>query len=319
MNRPYPVLAAALAGALLPSASALAHGFAGDRFFPATIQTDDPFVADEGSLPTVAKNPTDAAGTQSYTVESDLSKRLTPSTDILAQYEWNYFQPRGAPAHYGFGSLLTGLQYQLFINAPHEAMALVGLNEIWGHTGAVNQGGAANYTTIEPAFDWGKGFGDLPDSLSWFQPLAVTGNLFVDFPARVNNDGMVNQTVFNAGFAIEYSLEYLEHQVKDVGLSWPFDRLIPLVEITSATPINRGTVAGSSSPFNGFITNNEGRATTGVIAPGIIWSGQYYQIAAEAVLPYGEGQGHGVGGLIQLHFYYDDIFPQSFGRPTFGD
>jgi hypothetical protein len=34
--------------------SASAHGFAGDRFFPATITTDDPFAASELSLPTVS-------------------------------------------------------------------------------------------------------------------------------------------------------------------------------------------------------------------------------------------------------------------------
>ena len=33
------------------NSAALAHGFAGQRFFPATILTDDPFVADEMSLP----------------------------------------------------------------------------------------------------------------------------------------------------------------------------------------------------------------------------------------------------------------------------
>src|SRR5437667_9228315 len=31
-----------------------AHGFAGARFFPATLSSDDPFVADELSLPTVS-------------------------------------------------------------------------------------------------------------------------------------------------------------------------------------------------------------------------------------------------------------------------
>jgi hypothetical protein len=33
---------------------AAAHGFAGKRFFPATITNDDPFVADELSLPTAS-------------------------------------------------------------------------------------------------------------------------------------------------------------------------------------------------------------------------------------------------------------------------
>src|SRR5207237_4059147 len=34
--------------------TASAHGFAGSRFFPATLSTDDLFVADEFSLPTVS-------------------------------------------------------------------------------------------------------------------------------------------------------------------------------------------------------------------------------------------------------------------------
>src|SRR5260370_201145 len=41
-------------GALAPAA-ALAHGLAGKRFFPATLATDDPFVSDELSLPTIQR------------------------------------------------------------------------------------------------------------------------------------------------------------------------------------------------------------------------------------------------------------------------
>ncbi len=43
-----------LAEPLLISAAVLAHGIAGDRFFPVTLAIDDPFVADELSLPTIA-------------------------------------------------------------------------------------------------------------------------------------------------------------------------------------------------------------------------------------------------------------------------
>ncbi|HUB96536.1 MAG TPA: hypothetical protein VL993_11490, partial [Stellaceae bacterium] len=158
--------AAALAAVLtIPGAAAEAHGFAGDRFFPATLQTDDPFVADEMSLPTLTKNPTDPSGNESYSVESDIAKRVTRDFGLTAQYEWNYFQPKGAPATSGFGSLTTGAQYQLFIDAPHELMALAGLDITWGHTGAVHNGGADDHTTLEPTFDFGKGFGDLPESL----------------------------------------------------------------------------------------------------------------------------------------------------------
>jgi hypothetical protein len=302
---------AAPLGALCAALSqqALAHGFAGDRFFPATIQTDDPFVADEMSLPTLTKNPTDPSGGQSYSAEFDIAKRLTPRFGLTADYEWNYFQPKGAPATHGFGSLTTGAQYQLFVDAPHEVMALAGVDVTWGHTGAVNAGGADDHTTISPTLAWGKGFGDLPDALPWLRPFAITGNLAVDFPTRINSAGNLNQNVFNASFAIEYSLEFLQHHVRDIGLGPPFDRLIPLVEITTATPLNRGFNTGAG------LTNGTGMATTGVIAPGLIWAGQYFQIGAEAIIPYGQGQGHGVGGVIQFHLFLDDLFPNSIGRP----
>src|SRR5712692_11428617 len=61
---------------LLSASQAFAHGFAGKRFFPATLQTDDPFVADELSLPTLTKNPADPSGGQSYSIETDIAKRL---------------------------------------------------------------------------------------------------------------------------------------------------------------------------------------------------------------------------------------------------
>jgi hypothetical protein len=179
----------------------------------------------------------------------------------------------------------------------------------WAHTGAVNQGGADDHTTTSPGIDFGKGFGDLPDWMPWLRPFAITSNVSIDFPTRVNSAGMLNQNVFNACFAIEYSLEYLEHHVRDVGLKAPFDRMVPLVEITSATPFNRGAVMAG--------TNMGGNATTGIVAPGVIWAGQYYQIGVEAILPYGEGQGHGVGGVVQFHLFLDDLFPNSIGRPIF--
>ena len=50
------LLASASLALSLASESAAAHGFAGKRFFPATISTDDPFVADELSLPTVSRH-----------------------------------------------------------------------------------------------------------------------------------------------------------------------------------------------------------------------------------------------------------------------
>ena len=50
-----PVSTIALLTALFVSTeNSFSHGFAGKRFFPATLSTDDPFVADELSLPTIS-------------------------------------------------------------------------------------------------------------------------------------------------------------------------------------------------------------------------------------------------------------------------
>ena len=65
--------AAAAAAVTLLSASsgALAHGMAGERFFPATILTDDPFVADEISLPQVSLQPPAPDASQLTNIEID--------------------------------------------------------------------------------------------------------------------------------------------------------------------------------------------------------------------------------------------------------
>jgi len=59
--------------------------------------------------------------------------------------------------------------------------------------------------------------------------------------------------------------------------------------------------------------------TTGTINPGVIWSGKYFQIGVEAVIPINRQTGNNVGVLAQLHFYLDDLFPMLFRKPLLGD
>jgi hypothetical protein len=292
--------AAFVAAALTsPTKDAAAHGFAGQRFFPATILTDDPFVADEMSLPTITRPPTGADGGQEIGIDVDLAKRITPDLGFTIGQGWKYQQPQGSPAATGLTGLHTGAQYQLFIDGPHEALGLVGLNVNWAHTGRVATLGAPDFTTLSPTFNFGKGFGDIPPALTYLRPFAVTGNLGFDFPTKTESAGTPNPNNFNYGFAVEYSLPYLQCCVKDIGLRAPFSQLIPLVEVAFTTPINR--VPASQ--------------TVGTIQPGIIWSGSYFQIGAEAILPVNKLSGRGVGGLIQFHVYLDDLFPRSIGKP----
>jgi len=290
------MLAAALMIAQIDDA--LAHGFAGDRFFPATILTDDPFVASEMSLPTFTLDPTANDGSREFDIGSDLSMLITPNWDFTLSTNWAHIRTPGVGTATGFQGLTTGTQYQLFINAEHEAMALADLDVTWGNTGKL-AAGAPGFTTLSPTFDFGKGFGDLPDSLPWLRPFALTGNLSFDFPTQATTAGVPNPNNFNYGFAVEYSIPYLQSQVKDLGLGPPFNRMIPLVEFALTTPLNRG----------------QSGMTTGTVQPGVIWAGQTFQVGAEMIIPTNSLSGHGIGSVVQLHFYLDDLFPHSIGRP----
>jgi hypothetical protein len=291
-------LVGAAAAALMSGAGAMAHGFAGDRFFPATILTDDPFVANEISLPTVTLNPTQDNGLRELGVGPDLSMRITPDLGFTIGSEWQRLRSPGLPTVTGWSGLETGFQYQLFVNGPHEALALAAFNVSWANTGNLAVG-APDFTTLSPTFSFGKGFGDLPASVGWLRPFALTGNLSVDFPTKTESMGILNPNIFNYGFAIEYSIPYLQGEVRDLGLGAPFNRMIPLVEFALSSPFNRG--------YSG--------TTTGTVQPGVIWTGPYFQVGAEMIIPTNSLSGHGIGGVVQLHFYLDDLFPRSIGRP----
>jgi hypothetical protein len=304
MTRSLLSVAALLAMALvLPNASALAHGFAGQRFFPATIATDDPFVSDELSAPTVSTiRNTGEGGGQETDTSIDVSKRITPNFGLGFGETWQHFS--NAPS--GFGNLELNAKYQLLVNAPHEALLAVGVDAEVGGTGA-RKVGADRFSTVTPTLFFGKGMGDLPDSMKWLKPFAITGTLGVGFPTQAGttdpDSGGVERhsNTFETGLAIEYNLQYLQSSVQDIGLPAPFNRMIPLVEFAFSTPFNRGR-SGLS---------------TGTINPGVAWVGRYFQLTAEAIIPANNRTGRNVGGVIQLHFFLDDLFPRSIGRPIF--
>jgi hypothetical protein len=293
---------------------AYGHGFAGARFFPATLSTDDPFVADELSLPTVSTIRTlDDGGTRETDISVDVAKRITPQFGIEIGETFTALNPNEGRATNGFGNLELGGKYQVLKNGPHEAIVSFGLGVEIGGTGSSSIG-ADSFSTWRPGIFFGKGFGDLPDALGFLKPLAITGVAGIEIPTRASTQAVrLNEAtgareierhpnVVQWGFALEYSIIYLEEQVKDIGLRAPFDRLIPLVEFPLETPLDRG----------------QGRQTTGTINPGLIWAGKYFQVGAEAMIPVNSRTGSNVGVIAQLHFFLDDLFPHSIGRPLLG-
>jgi hypothetical protein len=318
MNR--SVLAAAIAGAgfsFLAATPASAHAIAGVRLFPVTLTMDDPGVADEVSIPTFQYSRSGADGgsgpTHEYDFNFEYDKTITRNLSLGVNYGWSVFQTNGAKTQTGFQNLSITAKYQAYVNAAHEFIVSLGVTREFGRTGTSHTG-ADEYGATSPTIYAGKGLGDLP--IGYLRPLAITGELsytIADKKLKLrqvadpdtglistqSNNGTNN--AWSGGVSIQYSIPYLQSQVRDFGLPHFIGGLIPLVEITWSSP--------ASTP------STEGTAWT--IAPGVIYMGDSYQFGVEALIPANKTAGTTVGFIAQLHLFLDDIFPNSLGKPIF--
>ena len=218
----------------------------------------------------------------------------------------------------GFQNLETNFKYRVFKDPAHEFVVSVGFNVEWGRTGS-QKVGAEQFNVTTPTLYFGKGFGDLPDSLPWLRPIAVTGQFGYAIPGRRSTttfgidadsgdpttDTEFHPRVLAWGGTLQYSLPYLKTAVIDLGLPDFINRLIPLVEASFQTPVGN--------------TITSGTITTGTINPGFLYVGNTYQIGVEALIPVNRQSGSRIGVLAQLHFYLDDIDPRGIGKPIFGE
>lgn len=275
-----------------------AHGFAGKRFFPTTLAIDDPFVSDELSfLFSHIKESGDEEEPPTVATElsAEYAKRIAPHFGISLGGAFLHLNPDGEEVENGFGNLEVGAKYQLLTSARHEALLAIGLGAEVGNTGDADVG-AEPFSVLSPGIFFGKGLGDLPETMRYLRPLAITGIVAGNVPT----DGEA-ATTLSWGFSVQYNLQYLQSFVKDIGLGAPFNRMIPLVELAFETCLN-GDCNGD---------------TTGTVNPGLIWFGKSLQLGAEAVVPINDRSGEHIGVLFLVHFFIDDLFPHSLGRPLF--
>ena len=311
-----------LAITLVPLSEGVGHEIVGNRFFPATLGIDDPGVNDELSIPTVANFHTgDDPSFRQRDISGEFSKRITEAFAVSFGSTFSSFKPPGGPTGMGasgFQNFETTFKYRVFRDPVHEFVMSVGVNIEWGDTGAESVGADA-FNTYTPTVYFGKGFGDLPDTLSWIRPVAITGQVGYSIPGKNSTttfgidpdsgdptmDTEFHPRVLNWGGTLQYSMPYLKSAVIDLGLPDFVNHLIPLVEATLQTPVSN--------------TLTSGTMTTGTINPGVIWVGNTFQVAVEALIPINRQSGTNVGVIAQLPLYLDDIDPHGIGRPIFGN
>ncbi len=180
----------------------------------------------------------------------------------------------------------------------------------FGGTGAP-QVGADTYGSTAPAACFGKGLGDLP--IGWLRALGVTGEFIYTVAdvalkatpvpgaagALADNDGTSNS--YFGAVSLQYSLPYRKAQVVDLGLPDWINRLVPTVETSWTSPATRPATA----------------AAQWLIAPGVFYVEDTWDLGAELLIPGNRAAGSNVGIIAQFHVFLDDMFPGSIFHPLF--
>src|SRR5215831_5999817 len=308
-------MAAIVVASLIGTHTSDAHGIAGNRYFDGTLGFDDPAVADEAILPYYANSAFPAQGnnTTENRINWAFARLLTPTLAFTADSGWLHQNwPVGHTSRADKANI--GLKYEAYRNNEHEALISVGLFWGIGHSGAAAVG-ADGPNTIQPALFFGKGLGDLPDSLACLRPFAVTGAIVDETSvgstramalapnlATGRFDSVLSPGVetLHWGFSIQYSTLYLTSRFnggppKDE----PLNQWVPLVEFRFDSP--------------------RGQYTAATVNPGFAYVAVAWQIAAEAIILLNRAGGNRTGFRAQLLFFLDDLIPSVFGTPLISD
>jgi hypothetical protein len=295
---------------LVASRAAQAHGIAGHRFFPGTLTIDDPAVADEAIIPNFSQwnHPDGGGDIRDNRINYSFTRLLTPTVGVVFDNSW-IARNWGVAKRAGFDVTSVGIKWEVYRNNPHET--LVSVNLLWG----IGNSGAQGVDTkapnlIKPGLFLGKGFGDVPDGLSWLRPFGVTGAVVLEHPAggissNLGFDPVTGQLgpmltrnvdILHWGFAVEFSTLYLTSRFTGgPPKEEPLNQFVPLVEF-----------AFDSAP---------GRKSVATMNPGVSYVAVTWQLAVEAIVPLNNVSGRDIGGRAQLLFFLDDLVPSLFGKP----
>jgi hypothetical protein len=295
--------------------AARGHGVAGARLFVSTLLIDDPNVADEATLPLFfwLPQPTSpgAQPAQQYQLNFEWDKRITENFGFAINDGYSWLRTPGARTANGWQNIEVTLKYKPYVNAEHEFMMSVGVIRELARTGANGSNGASlgndDTGSTTPRFYFGKGLGDLP--IGMLRPLAITGAFgyqIVDKKLKFTTDTTGDMSFNNGGpnlwvggMSVQYSMLYLQSQVKDLDLPEWVNKLTPLVELTWSS--------SASKPNN--------TSTQYLFGVGVNYTQRFYAMSVEMLVPGNRETGSHLGVVAEFHLYFDDLFPTSLGKP----
>ena len=276
-------------GFLLP-APAHAYSSVGDRTFQATIIVPQIAPTDEFYLRTTSLRMTALpfGGDRRLTnLSAVYSKTITERLGLTFENGYNWLTRSDAATRTGFQNLEATLRYIAVLAPDDEFLLTAGVRREFG-TGA-QRIGAEREGGTQPTLYFGKGLGGL--GLESLRPLAIKGAFGYQFSDGDRPD------LWIGNLAVEYSIPYLQSKVRAFDLPDFVQRLTPQVEVQVTTP------------------DGGGRPTTALVAPGISYAGEGWEVALAALLPVTRGSGEGVGVGLQFHLSLEFFFPTMLGKP----
>lgn len=280
--------------ALLLATPAFGHGTVGRRTFVEPFFMEDASPKDELVLARPHATDSDQGGRLSLGMS--LEKRLLADLSLTVESAWVHDEPEDARSNGGFDNVGFQLKYAVRRDRPHEFI-LSFAAEVEAPTGERAIGAAAD-PSVRPMLAFAKGFGDLPDEMWRWQPLAVMGD--AGFSTTINDGGPGD--VFFYDVLLMYSTPYLESFVWDPRLPPGLRDLVPVVEFNFQSTVN-----GDSRP------------TRAAVTPGIMYVGRSLQFGIGGQLPMNDTTRRdldwGIVGMVDL--FLDDALPDLFATPPF--
>ena len=278
--------------ALTGSAAAADQDEPAGRDFPKTLTFDEPGIDDEVSLPTVLAIPRGPSADKALDLDFELDKRLTDALSLQINIGYTSF-PRLYGGAQGWQNAAATLKYVVLDDQPAERLVSLSLTREFGGSGAARIG-AQSASTTTPAVNFGQGFSTIVEQ-PLLKPVAITGSVGAVLSDRPQGS-VFQQALVSA--SLQYSFDVLMAGGEGGHLPPLLRPFIPIVEYVYVQPTSR-------------------QASLTTLAPGLIYAGGGFQLAAEALLPLTRGAGSHAGFIAQLNISLVTLGVPALARPLF--
>ncbi len=246
------------------------------------------------SLPTIVRLSRGAPDGVESDIGFELDKRVTERISGQINSGYSVVGRPGASSVAGWQNLAATLKGILLDDGAAERLVSFSLTREFGGTGAARVGAGAPGSTT-PAVNFGQGLGGFAVG-PLVKPLAVTGSAGYVVPDRTTAPGRDPQLLL-----LDASLQYSLGRLPGGAMPDFVGKLVPLVEFTYTLPT----------------TASAGGARRSTLAPGLIYAGDGYQLAAEALVPLTRATGVHAGFVAQLNLSLGWLGWAALAKPLF--